>query len=142
LFSFNPCTSHPRNGIIKKFLSVRSLQQITYTQVLNRIKTEQEIEKFRKLQEKIEDLVREKHSAETDYGEIPEEFKGFGSTALSIMTMQKGDNPPAKFETNMHMVNMTSFPPENVYKNNSYFVASNLKKIQYFVNIWKMQSLN
>ena len=40
-----------------------------------RIKTEQEIEKFRKLQEKIEDLVREKHSAETDYGEIPEEFK-------------------------------------------------------------------
>jgi alpha-1,3-mannosylglycoprotein beta-1,4-N-acetylglucosaminyltransferase C len=68
---------------------------------------------------------------------IDKKFKGFGSTALSIMTMQKGDNPPAKFETNMHMVNMTSFPPENVYKNNSYFVASNLKKIQYFKIIFE-----
>jgi hypothetical protein len=47
-----------------------------------RIKTEQEIEKFRKLQEKIEDLVREKHSAETDYGEIPEEFKGSDHAVL------------------------------------------------------------
>lgn len=40
-----------------------------------RIKTEQEIEKFRMLQEKVEDLVREKNSAETDYGDIPDEFK-------------------------------------------------------------------
>ena len=49
-----------------------------------RIKTEQEIEKFRKLQEKIEDLVREKHSAETDYGEIPEEFKGSDHVVTSV----------------------------------------------------------
>lgn len=40
-----------------------------------RIKTEQEIDKFRKLQDKVEDLVRDKNLAETDYGEIPEEFK-------------------------------------------------------------------
>lgn len=41
-----------------------------------RIKTEQEIDKFRKLQDKVEELVRDKNLAETDYGEIPEEFKG------------------------------------------------------------------
>ncbi|XP_076086290.1 ubiquitin conjugation factor E4 B-like isoform X2 [Mytilus galloprovincialis] len=40
-----------------------------------RIKTEQEIDKFRKLQDKVEELVRDKNLAETDYGEIPEEFK-------------------------------------------------------------------
>jgi methyl coenzyme M reductase subunit C-like uncharacterized protein (methanogenesis marker protein 7) len=32
-----------------------------------RIKTEQEIEKFRKLQEKIEDLVREKHQSSKNW---------------------------------------------------------------------------
>jgi len=52
-----------------------------------RIKTEQEIEKFRKLQEKIEDLVREKHSAETDYGEIPEEFKGSDHVVTSVYVL-------------------------------------------------------
>lgn len=68
---------------------------------------------------------------------IDNKFKGFGSMSLSIMTMQKGDNPPAKFETNMHMVNVTSYPPENVYKNNSYFWASSLKKSQYFKIIFE-----
>lgn len=41
-----------------------------------RIKTEQEINKFRRLQDKVEELVRAKNLAETDYGEIPDEFKG------------------------------------------------------------------
>lgn len=39
------------------------------------IKTETEIEQFRNLQEKVEELVIEKQRAEIDYGEIPDEFR-------------------------------------------------------------------
>ncbi|KAK7093486.1 ubiquitin conjugation factor E4 B-like isoform X2 [Littorina saxatilis] len=40
-----------------------------------RIKTDSEIAHFRRLQERVEELVKQKAEAEEDYGEIPEEFK-------------------------------------------------------------------
>ncbi|KAJ8320744.1 hypothetical protein KUTeg_002331 [Tegillarca granosa] len=40
-----------------------------------RIKTEMEIEKFRILQEKVENLVIQKQQSEIDFGDIPDEFK-------------------------------------------------------------------
>jgi hypothetical protein len=49
-------------------------------------------------------------------------FKGIGSKVLPIMKMPRGNHPPAKFITDMQII--PGYPPENVYKNNSYFWAS------------------
>lgn len=62
-------------------------------------------------------------------------FKGIGSKVLPIMKMPKGDHPPAKFLTDMQII--PGYPPENVYKNNSYFWASYPKGKQYFRIIFK-----
>lgn len=40
------------------------------------IKTELEIEKFRLIQERVENMVIRKAREEKDYGEVPDEFKG------------------------------------------------------------------
>ncbi len=41
-----------------------------------RIKTQMDIEKFRALQQKVEQLVVEKQRLEVDYDDMPDEFKG------------------------------------------------------------------
>ncbi len=40
------------------------------------IKTDSEIERFLELQSKVQELVRQKHQQEVDYGDIPDEFRG------------------------------------------------------------------
>ena len=40
------------------------------------IKTETEIEKFKSIQDKVEEIVVQKAREEKDYGEIPDEFRG------------------------------------------------------------------
>lgn len=57
-------------------------------------------------------------------------FKGFGSKVPIIMTLPKGEKPPAGFKTDMDTV--PGYPPENIYTNNSYFWAKGIKKRQYF----------
>ena len=41
-----------------------------------RIKTESEIEHFRNIQERVQEIVQQRAEAEEDYGDIPDEFKG------------------------------------------------------------------
>lgn len=62
-------------------------------------------------------------------------FKGMGKKTLPIMQMPRGDHPEAVFKTNMKAIH--GYPPENVYKNNSYFWASYPKSKQYFKIIFK-----
>jgi hypothetical protein len=40
------------------------------------IKTENEIEKFKSIQDKVEEIVVQKAREERDYGEVPDEFRG------------------------------------------------------------------
>lgn len=40
------------------------------------IKTETEIEKFKSIQDKVDEIVVQKAREEKDYGEIPDEFRG------------------------------------------------------------------
>ena len=41
-----------------------------------RIKTESEIGHFRNIQERVQEIVKQRAEAAEDYGEIPDEFKG------------------------------------------------------------------
>ncbi|XP_052828184.1 ubiquitin conjugation factor E4 B isoform X1 [Octopus bimaculoides] len=58
----------------------RSYRKILFDDAISRIqrariKTDRDIEQFRKLQEKVEAIVVQKQRAEIDFGEIPDEFK-------------------------------------------------------------------
>ena len=44
------------------------------------IKTNTEIEQFKNLQQRVEQLVIQKQKAEIDFGDIPDEFRGIFST--------------------------------------------------------------
>lgn len=65
----------------KFLLFQRSYRKILFDDAISRIqrariKTDRDIEQFRKLQEKVEAIVVQKQRAEIDFGEIPDEFKG------------------------------------------------------------------
>jgi len=54
------------------------------------IKVESEIEKFRRIQEKVEALVVQKAQKEVDYGEIPDEFRGESWMIEVTLWMKEG----------------------------------------------------
>lgn len=56
-----------------------------------RIKTESEIGHFRNIQERVQEIVKQRAEAEEDYGEIPDEFKGehwFEDVPASLLDLQ------------------------------------------------------
>ena len=50
-----------------------------------RIKTPSEVERFRMIEEKVHLLLIEKHQAEEDFGDIPDEFRGQHNYTQAIM---------------------------------------------------------
>lgn len=62
---------------------------------------------------------------------VDKKFKTFGSNVPLIMVLPEGgERPNATFNTNMRIV--SGFPPENVYKKDSYFFTKFVKTRQYF----------
>ena len=49
------------------------------------IKTNTEIEQFKNLQQRVEQLVIQKQKAEIDFGDIPDEFRGIFSAIVDLI---------------------------------------------------------
>ena len=52
------------------------------------IKTNTEIEQFKNLQQRVEQLVIQKQKAEIDFGDIPDEFRGIFSTIFDLIMFE------------------------------------------------------
>ena len=77
---FDPSINHQLH-IFTSYIFQRSYRKELFDDAIARmtracIKTNMEIEQFKSIQNKVEQLVIQKQKAEVDYGDIPDEFRG------------------------------------------------------------------